>query len=81
MSIADGVFQLGPGDLKYQQSSDARLKVNILIEVRNYKHANQCYSLTAELWGLGALKTTSVASTYMGNHLSLTLRNNLYKSD
>ena len=49
MSIADGIFQLGPGDLKYEQSSDARLKVNILIDVRNYKLANQCFGLTAEL--------------------------------
>ena len=49
MSIADGIFQLGPGDLKYEQSSKARLKVNILIEVRNYKHANQCFGVTAEL--------------------------------
>ena len=40
MFIADGIFQLGPGDLKYELRSNARFKVNILIDGRNCMHAS-----------------------------------------
>ena len=40
MSIADGIFQPGPGDLKYELRSNAKLEVNILIEDRDFMHAN-----------------------------------------
>ena len=41
VSIADGIFQLnGPGDLKYEVWSNAKLKVNILIDGRNCIHAS-----------------------------------------
>ena len=40
MSVADGIFQPGPGGLKFKLRSNARLKVNIFTEDRNCMHAN-----------------------------------------
>ena len=36
VSVADGIFQPGPGGLKYELWSNASLKINVLIEDRIY---------------------------------------------
>ena len=40
MSVVDGIFQPGPGGLKYELWSNASLKINVLIEDRICMHAN-----------------------------------------
>ena len=55
MSIADGIFQPGLGDLKYELRSNAKLEVNILIEDRDCMHANVLiYNSLVAVWSLGS---------------------------
>ena len=55
VSIAGGIFQPGPGDLKYELRSNAKLEVNILIEDRDCMHANVLiYNSLVAVWSLGS---------------------------